>query len=149
MEEPNKQPRPAIAAESHLLHILARIFSARCDMSVSRCGHSAESAVSAGQIAAVLQVSLIIHIALHSARPIGHFLVPHSNFSLATTSNRNCRKDSEMQHSEALMYAGGIVALSAVSGLVLNQFFVVGFHNGMKVRVAVCSIIYRKVRAGR
>lgn len=50
-----------------------------------------------------------------------------------------------MPHEEAILYASGIVGLNAVSALVINQFFVVGFHNGMKVRVAVCSVIYRKV----
>lgn len=50
-----------------------------------------------------------------------------------------------MSHEEALYYAGGIVALNGLSAIIINQFFIGGFHNGMKVRVAVCSIIYRKV----
>lgn len=49
-----------------------------------------------------------------------------------------------MPHEEALGYASGIVILNGVSAIVINQFFIGGFQNGMKVRVAVCSIIYRK-----
>lgn len=49
-----------------------------------------------------------------------------------------------MSYEEALYYAGGIVAVNALGALVINQFYSGGFYMGMKVRVAVCSVIYRK-----
>lgn len=54
------------------------------------------------------------------------------------------RKDSTMSHEEALYYAAGIVLSNLINALIVNQFYVNSFHLGMKVRVAVCSIIYRK-----
>lgn len=50
-----------------------------------------------------------------------------------------------MDYHEGIIYASGLVASSAIYAVALNQFVVVGWHTGMKVRVAVCSIIYRKV----
>lgn len=60
-----------------------------------------------------------------------------------------CRSDSDVSRDEVLLYAGGMVALSGIGVLTINQLFMTGYYNGMKARVAVCSIIYRKVNRSR
>lgn len=55
------------------------------------------------------------------------------------------RSDSPVSHHEALLYASGMVILNGIGVLTINQLFMTGYYNGMKVRVAVCSIIFRKV----
>lgn len=57
----------------------------------------------------------------------------------------NFRSDSEVTHQQALLYASGMVILNGIGVLTINQLFMTGYYNGMKARVAVCSIIFRKV----
>lgn len=42
------------------------------------------------------------------------------------------------------MYAGGIVLLNTLNAFVVNHYQNVAFHNALKTRVAICSLIYRK-----
>lgn len=55
------------------------------------------------------------------------------------------RSESEVTHQEAILYACGMVMVNGIGVLTINQLFMTGYYNGMKARVAVCSIIYRKV----
>lgn len=54
------------------------------------------------------------------------------------------RKDSDMSKEEALYYAGAMIGLTVLNVLSLNQYIFSAFHYGMKLRVACCSLIYRK-----
>lgn len=57
------------------------------------------------------------------------------------------RPNTTISKTEALWYAGAVSGLNALSALLINQYIMRGFHYGMKVRTACCSLIYRKVSA--
>jgi ATP-binding cassette, subfamily C (CFTR/MRP), member 4 len=51
---------------------------------------------------------------------------------------------SNTTKESAYISAFALVALSAVTTVTINQYILGSFANGMKVRVATCSVIYRK-----
>lgn len=55
-------------------------------------------------------------------------------FSVGSTTTREA----------AFGHAGALVLLSALTAISVNQFILGSFVNGMKVRLATCSLIYRK-----
>lgn len=56
-----------------------------------------------------------------------------------------CSKDSDISHATAIQYASGLVLINAISIVANNQLSLIAYHNAMKIRVAVCSVIYKKV----
>ncbi|XP_056646549.1 probable multidrug resistance-associated protein lethal(2)03659 [Diorhabda sublineata] len=66
-------------------------------------------------------------------------------------SRRNVDPDSqysflqiEITHEEAYYYAAGVVLCSLISILLSHPYMFAVCHMGMKIRVACCSLIYRK-----
>lgn len=60
---------------------------------------------------------------------------------------RHFRPNPAVSHEAALYYAGGIALGSAINVISLNMAIFGAFHVGGRIRVAVCSLVYRKVRA--
>lgn len=62
---------------------------------------------------------------------------------------RYFRSDAEKDRAEgyetALMYAGAICVATAINVVTINQAIFGAFHIGGRIRVAVCSVVYRKV----
>lgn len=56
------------------------------------------------------------------------------------------RVGSSITKEEALYYAGGMVICNFLTMMITNHYFIMCFHFGMKLRVATCAIIYKKVR---
>ncbi|XP_055676629.1 probable multidrug resistance-associated protein lethal(2)03659 [Lutzomyia longipalpis] len=54
------------------------------------------------------------------------------------------RNNSDIPHTEAIICAIGIILLNGLGVFTSNHITFRGCHNGMKVRVAVCSLVYRK-----
>lgn len=49
-----------------------------------------------------------------------------------------------MAYDEALIYGSLIALFTVVGGVGSDHLFAICHHNGMKVRVAVCNLIYKK-----
>ncbi|PNF14801.1 putative multidrug resistance-associated protein lethal(2)03659 [Cryptotermes secundus] len=52
--------------------------------------------------------------------------------------------DASITIEEAYIYAAGVVLCSALNVIVIHPYMMAIFHMGMKIRVACCSLIYRK-----
>lgn len=51
---------------------------------------------------------------------------------------------TELTKQEAYLYAGGVVLCSALNVFLVHPYMMGVLHLGMKMRVACCSLIYRK-----
>ncbi|GFG33086.1 hypothetical protein Cfor_12110, partial [Coptotermes formosanus] len=81
-------------------------------------------------------VLLVLEVVLRVSQPL--FLGQLVRYFSASNS------DSQTTVEEAYVYAAGVVLCSALNIFVIHPFMMGIVHMGMKIRVACCSLIYRK-----
>lgn len=69
--------------------------------------------------------------------------------SFSLTSTFAYRQNKEISYRDALLYAGGIFLLNGLQALTSSQYYVIAYHNAMKIRVAICGLMYRKVNINK
>lgn len=57
----------------------------------------------------------------------------------------SCSKDSVMAQDDALNYGTAIFVVTVVLGICAMHYTFLGSYYGTRIRVAICSLIYRKV----
>lgn len=85
-----------------------------------------------GIVLGILLAISDIGVRLNQPRLLGGML---SYFKPGTLTTRD----------EALFYAGGMVACNLLNMMLMNHYMINCFHFGMKLRVASCAVIYKKV----
>ncbi|KDR22129.1 probable multidrug resistance-associated protein lethal(2)03659 [Zootermopsis nevadensis] len=85
-----------------------------------------------GLVLFVMEFSLRVSQPLLLGRLVRYFSVSKS------------KSDFDMTLEEAYFYAAGVVICSALNVFVIHPYMMAIIHMGMKMRVACCSLIYRK-----
>lgn len=62
---------------------------------------------------------------------------------------RYFRKDPVETYETAMWYGAGLCVASVLNMLCFNHLIYRAYHVGLKIRVAVCSLVYRKVGEAR
>ncbi|XP_015117545.1 multidrug resistance-associated protein 4 [Diachasma alloeum] len=57
---------------------------------------------------------------------------------------RYFREDKGISYNETLMYAGGVCLATAIFAIAANHWLYQVYHIGGRIRIAVCSLVYRK-----
>ncbi|KAK2578493.1 hypothetical protein KPH14_002054 [Odynerus spinipes] len=93
---------------------------------------------------AIFRTFLMEYIILGLMQIVNEFIIRLGTPILLGGLLRYFRKGREESYETALLYAGGICIATAINVITINQAISGAFHVGMKVRVAACSLVYRK-----